>query len=1370
MEALVLLGVAVLGLALVGLITVLGAVFGGRRSVKSAPLTDAAKLEVAHEVLVRFFGKRVPPDVMHELALLRGVAEPIAAPVRAAWEPTASEHAAIDARPDAAMTTDAIVLLAGGVAARAIDAIAPEVAGVVPDDRDLVLAPEVKRAAAGAHPLARSFLSFENIIFLLAAFLVLGGTLYVVAVTWSRVPGRWQYLFLEGVILFYGLVLAGAALLLEVRLGLGSAARFLSATAGIVIVGAAVVALAAFGQHLPAGAIGSAAAAVAGTIAARIVLRVGGRAPWPAPVFGVALLLLAGTGWPLALGRETLASATLLGAVVVACGVWVRLPALPPVNVLAVAGAIPCAALLLPVADWMTFAATMPALAAAAAITGALGHVVAATPLAFAMIAIHVAALGGAGRTFAGAAAVVALALPVAIATAIRAGASSGPMPRGQREAGRVGAVWTAVMWVVLAALWARGAGLITEAGAGGVAGAWAWTGVAALPFALSCFVVAAQAPSLSVAEVAGWILLAGVTVAALGPLAVASGLAARLGSVAGALGSAALAEGWALRRRGSDRGRQREESLLAPPRLLAAHASAVAAIWIAVGAFAPAVAPLVVATVALALFWARWPSGGRLAGAVVAPVACIAATAPPGASRAWLAAVAAGYGLVHLLRPLLVALPPGAAVGHPTSGPAGDRPAIRTASLGPPALIAALWCALFYSTAGTPALLPWARWPLVLAGALVPLVGWTVWYGGPRFAGIEALAGLALVALGGQAQLALGLACALLCGRRPGVVVLAAPAVVIAAVAAMVQQAPPEPLAVCLLLAGIVFVRRPLEPGWGWLRWLGPPALAVAPMVALFYVGARDTGHLRLVWWPLALAGVLAPFAVFLLGRQRSGTAARTTIVRRQLLIAAPLAVVAALLDAFTHPPASRAAVLAASGAVALLPLGLAAAHREGAVARRLGWIVALALAPIAIVPMAASATRDPAAVVAVVAALGLGIVSRRLRATDVGAAALVTGYGAALWGLAVAARHLSTGGSPLRILPAASAVTAACGVLVVIDARRLICVAPGFVRGAVTTLVALAALFIAAGTLLFGAPAGPDVVMSLGALLILGAFALVVAFRYRLGWPFLIAETVIAAGFEYARFRTSWFADGDWQAVAAAAVGFLNFAAERALRRTRDRLGVRESRILATLFPLLSAVFVVSADPRAIVGMGLSATLFGLMAVLRMGDLYGWLAALLANLALVRVWITAGVVAPFAYAAPPALALMLLVHLYQARLGRHAAVLRTLASLLLFASTSYQAFQFHSVWPALDMAAGAVAIVLLGIHTRARAYLYVGFGALLLDIIVNLTRWGMRDRLTGGVLGVSAGTLLFAAGVVLARHKDRVLARYRRMQGWNW
>lgn len=1348
MEALVVAGLLVLGLALVGFITVLRLIFGAgaqKQTRGPAVLDDAEKLAIAHEVLYRFFGSRAPADLMRELAAMRGL------------PPAQSDLAAVPAATSVAMPIPRPTSIAPPLAAPPPGATEHE---TVTREQSPPLSPAPDHAAAAhAHPLLRSFLSFENIIFLLGACLVLGGTLYVVAISWGRVPGRWQYLFLEGVVLFYGLALLGAATLLDRRLHLTPAARFLSATSGITTVAAAVVGVAAFIQYLPAGLIGGALVAAAGTGVARTVLRLAGRRPWSAPVFGLSLLLLAGAGGLIALDKPAAAGAALLAATAVACALWIGLINRPTPAVLSLAAAVPIGALLIPVAGALPPPFVAPALVAAGALVGGLGHLVGGLPLALLVVALAATAFGVAGSAVGHVAATALVGLPIALGLAWRVPLRADAGDRGVSDGRPIGVWLTAALWLVLALIWARALGLI-DPGRLGVQ-AWVWNGLAALPFALVPFAIAIAAAAatpatradrglLAVAEAVGWAIVGVSLAGALAPLV----LSAPRGtlstpSVAIGVGATALAYAWARQRGDRERG--------GDPRWLVAHVLKLLAIWIGFRAALPAQATMAVATAAVATLLLSRQRSARIVGMAALPLAAIVAmTSADGTFRFWLAADLAGFGFAHLVRPIPLRSP---------TVPERGTPDWTTRFLGPPALLAALGTALFYAGAAATPLLPFERWPLALAIALLPMAAWVAWYGGPRFLTFEVMAGIALATAGGAALPGLLLTSALLFGRAPGALWMAAPAVGLLAMAAMAQRAPSEPLASCLLAAGVVFFRRPLAPRLFWIRWLGAPALIAVPMILAFYVGARSATRLPLDQWAIVLAAAMAPFAVSVVWWDRPA------FLRLEILAAAWLLAGAALIASFAEQAATRGALLAASGAAAALAMGLGCAYRTGGGIARAGWLSALLLAPLAAVPMTDAPLRAPAAAVAIAAVVGLGLVSRRLRATDIGGTAVVAGLAAALWVLAVIAKQFSTGGSPARLLPAVAVVTALYGIAAVQHARRLADVSPMFVRIFAMATLALAAVSVLSGAGLTARPSDQDVMLMLAGLVAVGALSLVLAFRYRRGWPFYVAECVLAAGYGYLRTRTSWLDGfGDWDGVVACAGGFVCFAAERWLRRSRDQLGARESRILATVFPLFSALLLSSSDPRAALGMGLSAGLFLMMARLRVGQLHGWLAGLLVNLALLRVWVTAGIDSPIAYALPPGVVLMLLSHLYRDRLGRHAAVLRTIASLLVFASTSYEMFQFRVVWPAAALAAAAVVVILLGIHTRARAYLYLGFTALLLDIVANLTRWGMQDRLTGGVLGVGGGIAMFALGVIVARHREHVLQSYRNVQSWDW
>jgi hypothetical protein len=387
-------------------------------------------------------------------------------------------------------------------------------------------------------------------------------------------------------------------------------------------------------------------------------------------------------------------------------------------------------------------------------------------------------------------------------------------------------------------------------------------------------------------------------------------------------------------------------------------------------------------------------------------------------------------------------------------------------------------------------------------------------------------------------------------------------------------------------------------------------------------------------------------------------------------------------------------------------------------------------------------------------------------------GAWAVGAGLAAAWWLVSALAKKFSTGGAPERLLPALAAASALYGVAMLLDGGRFAAVSPRFERAFARAALVGSGAMVLAGALLVPVPRTVDLTMVIVALAACATLAVVLALRYRIGWPFYLAESALPAAYGYLRARTPWLdAFNDWDGVVACVGGFACLVIARQLRGARDGLGSAESRRMATLMPILSLAFLASSsDPRVAIGPAVAAGLYLVMARLGTGGLHGFLAALFANISVFRVWIEVGIQSPVAYALPAGTTLMLLARVYGRSLGEHAGAVRTLASLLIFGSTSYEVFRFREVWPAATLAAASVIVVLLGLRGRVRSYLYLGFASLLLDIVANLTRWGMRDRLIGGSLGVIGGSLLFGLGVMVARHKSGLLARYRDVRAWPW
>jgi hypothetical protein len=1343
---LVLLGI--LGFSLVGFVVTVKRLFRATPLPPVAPppfLGRSERLEIVRQVL----GHRMPEDLAAELGRLRGwapVPRPAAATegvAPAASSPAAMPMAAAAAPLAAPAEVEERTTPAAPIAAAAglIDEISEAAAGaiLIHDERPLRPEPEVAAAAPHAHPLLRSFLSFENTIFLLAACLVLGGTLYVVATSWGRVPGRWQYLFLEGVILFYGSALLGAATFLHRRLKLSSAAGFLGATSAITMIAAAVVACASFMQYARAGLIGAGLVTVVGAGVARVLVGVGGGRARSSLPFGVALLLLAVTGGLIALDRPVLVAISLIAVVGLGGPLWLRSAGETTMRSLVVALGFPAAVSLFSIAGWLPATAIAPAIAAGSSLAAVAGQVLGGSALALTLVAVQAVAFGMAAPSIAALTSVAALGLFSSVALVLRAAPGTGEVAdRRSRQERSVGSAVAAALWIALALFWARAVGLLDGDRLGDQA--WAWNGAAAFPFALPLFWLAVPERrirdlSLRGAEAVAWLIVLAALAMALVPFP-------ELGVPSAAIGVAAsvLAYGWARR-------------LESRPRFVAAHASGLLAVWIVARLIWPAGALSLAATAALGLMLAgsipTWTVG-----ALAVPV-CVWAAAAEGAPRLWLAALLAVYGAAHLLRP------------NPW---ATEQQSWNTRAVGPPSLLVALGIALFYTGgAGIPAppLVSIAHWPYVLAAATVPMAAWIAWRGGPRFLVAEAMTALGAAALGGAPLPALALACGLLVGRPPGAIGLAAVMLIVLFPLPLAAHCGPFPCAALLTAAGAILMWRPAlaSTSLRWLRWLAAPLLAAAPLVLAFQSGSGAASRLAPQFWPLAAAIVLLPFAaVFVV---RGGP----TFLRLEVLVGAAALAGAALIDAYTETPATGVAILAGAGALIALGAGLATADRIGGGRARVAWVIALLLAPAAVVPMNDRLLRWPAALVGVGAVLVLGAVSRKRRAPDIGAWALSAGLPAVWWGLGAVARHFSHGRHPERILPALSFGTALYGMLIALDGRRLAAASTDFLRrfSLVILGIAGAALLLAGATV--DEPNNLDATLALVAIASVGGLAVVIALVQRVGWPFYLAETLLGAGYAYLRTRTNWL-DGfaGWDGVVACSGGVVCFAVGRSLRRMRESLGATESERMATLFPLLSSLLLRPHELSTAAGVAVAASLFAIMARSGGRPIYGWLAGLLANLALPPLWIHLDVSSPVAYALPAGVTLMILCRIYDGALGPGGPALRTVASLLIFASTSFELFQFTEVWPALLQGACAVAMVLFGIRSRVRAYLYIGFTALLLDIVANLTRWGMRDRLIGGVLGVVGGMMLFALGALVTHHKAVVLARYRRVQSWPW
>ncbi len=1264
METILLLAaLGILGLALIGLVTLVRSIGRALAPAVVPPpgietLSRVQKLAVVHEVL----GFRMPADVRVEYDHLRG------------WRPAPPPRPHL---PQPALA-------------------APPAAPP----------PAPLQIPAAAPSRWRPLLSLENAIFLLASCLVLGGTLYGVATTWGRVPAAWRYLFVEGVILFYGSGLLGLSRLLDRRLRLPAAARFLAVTAALTKVGGAIVACGAFHQSLAAGAIGTALAALGGAADAWAVGRPERAKRRASFLYAAALAAVAGAGALSAGGQSMVGGALALLAVLLGGPAWLSCFERPSLAPRALAAAFPVAAVLLVVAGWLPAACAAPAVVAAGATVAAADLLVPGVPAALVLVALQGVAFGLTGGHLGPLSVTLVVGLAVALAL------------RERPFVSWVGAAW----WCALAFSWARGAHLV----AGTDAGAWASTGVGALPFAAVALV--RRRPAFAAAGMTG-----------LGALLLASLSFPHPGlpSVITAAGTGLLALACLVRARV-----HRDDRRWAVADLLALVAVLTAGyLW------SPAHALALTASGALLL--AILPGRAhRWVGTIALPIAISAATAA-GASGLWLAGLSAAFGLLHLLRPMR----------------SGGDARVTSLPLGPLALIAGLGLALLAPSGGHTPVLALHRWPLVLAAGLAPLVAWVAWRGGSTALAVEAAGGLLAVALGGQALPALVLATVLVLGRDVVALPLAALAVAPLTGLALAQHGWPEAIGGVLLVSSAVLLWRPLlSPSLAWLRRLGMPLAIAGVSIATLAPSPAHAPWLAAQLWPLVAAGLLIPFAV----ASWRGAAA---VPAHDLLAAAGLLVAGALADGFAGGAAGGGALVGLGGGLVALACGVALAQRRIPRAAEAVWVFAFSTVPLLLMPVCGSPLSPAVAAAALGAMAALGLVSKRLGAPRAAAWALGAGLPAVWWLTCAVAQQLSTGQPPENVLPALAAVTALHGIVLVLDGHRLAAVGPIFQRRLAIVALALAGLLVAAGAVLIVEPRALEAALTVVALTFLATLALVLGFRERIGWPFPIAEAAVGVAYAYLRLRTPWLSGlGDWDGVVACAGGLACHGFEGWLRRARGGLGASESRWMAVALPSLSALLLRPSAPLTGLGPALGALFLTYLARDGARPAYAWLAALLFNLSLPALWFRLDVHSPVAYALPAGITLAVLAELTADTLGPRAGSLRTLAALVSFAATSWEMFRFASVWPAAVLALTAVAAVLAGIAFRVRAYPTLGMAALLLDIAVNLTRWGMHDRLVAAALGVSAGLALFALGTVVARHKEPAIARYRRVMALPW
>ncbi|MCB9642307.1 MAG: hypothetical protein H6728_04470 [Myxococcales bacterium] len=135
--------------------------------------------------------------------------------------------------------------------------------------------------------------------------------------------------------------------------------------------------------------------------------------------------------------------------------------------------------------------------------------------------------------------------------------------------------------------------------------------------------------------------------------------------------------------------------------------------------------------------------------------------------------------------------------------------------------------------------------------------------------------------------------------------------------------------------------------------------------------------------------------------------------------------------------------------------------------------------------------------------------------------------------------------------------------------------------------------------------------------------------------------------------------------------------------------------------------------------------------------------------------------------YVLPVGLSLFVIAGVFAQDLGQRGRNLfRIGGALAIYLTSMVQVLSFQHITDVLLLGGLAIAGVILGIALRIRSFLFLGVGFLVTDVVVNLFRVGLQDRVIGMIFLFLTGVLLLAAAVFFNLKREAILARIRNWQ----
>lgn len=271
-------------------------------------------------------------------------------------------------------------------------------------------------------------------------------------------------------------------------------------------------------------------------------------------------------------------------------------------------------------------------------------------------------------------------------------------------------------------------------------------------------------------------------------------------------------------------------------------------------------------------------------------------------------------------------------------------------------------------------------------------------------------------------------------------------------------------------------------------------------------------------------------------------------------------------------------------------------------------------------------------------------------------------------------------------------------------------------------------------------------------------------------------LAQTLVVA--MYAFVTQSMNLRPEIDALLGLAYGFTLLGVAVIARRNKLTTVANATRRFLMVLPLLVALLTIddSSNSAALFALG-SSVLYGTIAVAEKSRIFGSLAAIACNAALLVFALAQGLDGVEIYIGPLGLLVMALAQIFATKLDPSArSALRVIGGVLLYVPSGLKlALRLGAAEdPTYSVLFGLVCLlgVLAGVVLRVRAYLALATLALTLDVVANLVYAGLRDHRLGFILLSVSGLLILGLMIVITLFKDRawsLVTRLRaRVRGW--